>query len=210
MARYRGAVCKLCRREGEKLFLKGDRCLTAKCAIEKKGYAPGQHGKLRRVRKLSDYGVQLREKQKIKRYYGLLELQFRNTFEKANRKEGITGENMIKMLESRLDNVVYRLGFAPSRNAARQLVRHRHFKVNDRVVDIPSYQLKPGDVIQVREKSRKLDIIHNSMRKIKEGSQLPWLSLNKADLKGEYLEVPNRADIPVRFNESLVVELYSK
>jgi small subunit ribosomal protein S4 len=210
MARYRDAVCKLCRREGEKLFLKGARCQTAKCAFEKKGYPPGQHGKTRRLGKFSDYGLQLREKQKIKRYYGLLESQFRGIFEKASSRKGITSENLLKMLESRLDNIVFRLGLAPSRSAARQLVCHRHFTVNDRLVDIPSFQLKPGDVVQVREKSRKLDIVHSSMRRIKEGKQLPWLSLDKASLKGTFLEVPNRADIPVKFNENLVVELYSK
>ena len=209
MARYRAAVCKLCRREGEKLFIKGERCLSAKCAIEKKAYPPGQHGKTRRA-KVSDYGLQLREKQKIKRYYGLLESQFRTVFEKANRKKGITSENMLKMLESRLDNVVFRLGLAPARSAARQLIGHRHFTVNGKLVDIPSYQVKPNDVIQVRERSRKMEVIHDSMKRIKDSNQLPWLSLDKANLKGTYLEVPSRADIPVTFNENLVVELYSK
>lgn len=209
MARYRGAVCKICRREADKLFLKGERCLSSRCAIEKRSYPPGQHGKSRRL-KLSEYGLQLREKQKIKRYYGLLESQFRLFFEKANRKKGITGENLLKMLESCLDNVIFRLGLAPSRNTARQLVRHRHFLVNGKLVDIPSYQLKPGDIVQVRDKSRKLEMIHASMRRIKESQQLPWLKLEKATLKGTYLEVPNRADIPVTFNENLVVELYSK
>lgn len=209
MARYRAAVCKLCRREGEKLFLKGDRCQTAKCAIEKKNYPPGQHGKSRRI-KISDYGTQLREKQKIKRYYGLLEAQFRDTFEKASRKKGITSENLLKILECRFDNVVFRMGLAPARSTARQMVRHRHFTVNDKLVDIPSYQVKPGDVIQVREKSRKMEVIHNSMKRIKEGKQLPWLELDKANMKGTLVEVPGRADIPVTFNENLVVELYSK
>jgi small subunit ribosomal protein S4 len=210
MARYRAAVCKLCRREGEKLFLKGSRCQTAKCAFEKKGYPPGQHGKGRRIKKLSDYGLQLREKQKIKRYYGLLESQFRGVFERANRKKGITSENLLKMLETRLDNVVFRLGLAPSRVTARQFVRHRHFEVNGKLVDIPSYQLKPGDIISVREKSRKMEMIHASMRRIKEGKQLSWLSLDKAGMQGSLLEIPNRVDIPVTFNENLVVELYSK
>ncbi|MBN2414216.1 30S ribosomal protein S4 [bacterium] len=210
MARYREAVCKLCRREGEKLFLKGERCQTAKCAFERKGYPPGQHGKNRRIRKSTDYGVQLREKQRIKRYYGLLESQFRGVFERANKKKGITSENMLKMLETRLDNIVYRLGMAPSRNAARQLVRHRHFEVNGRVVDIPSYQVKAGDVVSVREKSRKLDMIHESIKRMKEGKQLSWLSLDKAKLEGSLLEIPERVDIPVKFNENLVVELYSK
>jgi len=209
MARYRAAVCKLCRREGEKLFLKGDRCQTAKCAIEKKNYPPGQHGKTRRI-KISDYGTQLREKQKIKRYYGLLETQFRDTFEKASRKKGITSENLLKLLECRFDNVVFRMGLAPSRSTARQMVRHRHFMVNNKFVDIPSYQVKPGDVVQVREKSRKMEVIHNSMKRIKEGKQLPWLELDKANMKGTLIEVPGRADIPVTFNENLVVELYSK
>ncbi len=210
MARYRDAVCKLCRREGEKLFLKGERCQTVKCALEKKGYPPGQHGKGRKLGKFSDYGVQMREKQKIKRYYGLLEAQFRETFDKANQKKGITGENLLKSLESRLDNIVFRLGFAPSRASARQLIKHRHFMVNNRVVDIPSYLVKQKDVIQVREKSRKLELIHSSMRRIKEGKQLSWLSLDKANLQGTVLEIPGRADIPVTFNENLVVELFSK
>lgn len=209
MARYREAVCKLCRREGEKLFLKGERCLSSKCAIEKKAYPPGQHGKSRRI-KMSDYGLQLREKQKIKRYYGLLESQFRTVYEKANRKKGITGDNMLIMLESRLDTVVFRLGFATSRVTARQLVRHRHFLVNGKSVDIPSYQVKPGDVIQVQEPSRKMQVFHDSMKRIKDSQQYSWLELDKAGLKGTYLEVPGRADIPVLFNENLVVELYSK
>lgn len=209
MARYRGSVCKICRREGEKLMMKGSRCLSAKCAVEKKAYPPGQHGKTRR-QKLSEYGVQLREKQKIKRYYGLLESQFHDTFKKASRKKGITSDILLKMLESRLDNVVYRLGFAPSRITARQLVRHRHFLINSRIIDIPSYQLKPGDVIQVKEKSRKMALIHEAMQKIKEGKQMPWLQLDKAGMRGTYVEVPNRADMPVTFNEHLVVELYSK
>lgn len=210
MARYREAVCKLCRREGEKLFLKGERCQTAKCAFERKGYPPGQHGKNRRIRKATDYGVQLREKQRIKRYYGLLESQFRGVFERANRGKGITSENMLKMLETRLDNIVYRLGMAPSRNSARQLVRHRHFEVNGKVVDIPSYQVKAGDVVSVREKSRKMDTIHESIKRMKEGKQLSWLNLDKAKLEGSLLEIPERVDIPVKFNENLVVELYSK
>lgn len=210
MARYRDAVCKLCRREGEKLFLKGERCDSSKCAMEKRAYPPGQHGKMRRIKKLSDYGIQLREKQKIKRYYGLLESQFRNVFFRANRKKGITSDIMLKMLESRLDNVVFRMGFAASRAAARQMIRHRHFLVNDQLVDIPSYQLKPNDVIKVREKSRKLDAIHSSIKRIKEGSQYPWLQLDKANLQGVFLEEPNINDIPVTFNANLVVELYSK
>jgi small subunit ribosomal protein S4 len=199
----------LCRREGEKLMLKGSRCLSAKCAVEKKAYPPGQHGKTRR-QKLSEYGVQLREKQKIKRYYGLLESQFHETFLKASRRKGITSEILLKMLETRLDNVVYRLGFATSRATARQLVRHRHLLVNGRTVDIPSFPLQAGDVVQVHEKSRKMALIHDAMQKVKEGKEMSWLALDKASMRGTLLEVPNRSEMPVTFNEHLVVELYSK
>lgn len=209
MGRYRGPDCKLCRREGGKLFLKGTRCLTSKCSFERKGYFPGQHGQLRR-RRLSDYGVQLREKQKIKRIYGVHEGQFKNYFEKAERQRGITGDNLIKLLERRLDNVVFRMGFAPSRSTARQLVRHRHFLINSRVVNIPSYLLKPGDLIQVREKSKKLEIIHASMRRVKGDKEYPWLSLDKAKMMGKFLEIPERDQIPLNVNEQLVIELYSK
>jgi small subunit ribosomal protein S4 len=209
MARYTEANCKLCRREGQKLFLKGAKCFSPKCAFEKRGYAPGQHGRTRRF-KQSEYGVQLREKQKVRRVYGVLERQFRRYFQTADRKKGITGENLLQLLETRLDNVVFRLGFAPSRNSARQLVRHCHFMVNGNVVDIPSCQVKVGDEIKVREKSKKLDVIHSSLRRVKEGRLLPWISLDKATLSGKLLEVPNRADIPVTVNESLIVELYSK
>lgn len=209
MARYIGPVCKLCRREERKLFLKGAKCTSAKCPIEKRNFAPGQHGRNRRA-KVSEYGTQLREKQKMRRIYGLLERQFENTYNKAQRIKGVTGENLLKLLERRLDNIVYRLGFAPSRNAARQLVRHRHFTVNNRLVDIPSYLVKAGDVIQVREKSRKLEVIHGAMRKIREGKLFPWLDLNKASMAGTVLEIPGRADIPTEINEGLIVELYSK
>jgi len=209
MARYTEANCKICRREGQKLFLKGAKCFSPKCAFEKRGYAPGQHGRTRRF-KQSEYGVQLREKQKVRRLYGVLERQFRRYFSTADRKKGITGENLLQLLETRLDNVVYRMGFAPSRNAARQLVRHRHFTINGSVVDIPSCQVKIGDEIKVRDKSKKLDVIHSSLRRVKEGRLLPWISLDKATLSGKLLEVPNRADIPVTVNEGLIVELYSK
>ncbi len=209
MARYTGPVCKLCRREGEKLFLKGSRCLSAKCSFEKRSYAPGQHGINQRV-KLSEYGIQLREKQKVKRIYGVLESQFKNYYVKATRQKGVSGENLLKILESRLDNVVYRLGFAPSRKAARQLVLHRHFLVNGRLTNIPSYLLKPGDVIEVREKSRKLNVIHESMKRVKDDTMLPWLKLDKAKMRGEFLDVPNREDIPVQVQENLIIELYSK
>lgn len=209
MARYIGPVCKLCRREEKKLFLKGAKCTSPKCPIEKRNFPPGQHGRNRRF-KVSEYGTQLREKQKMRRIYGLLERQFENTYSKAQRIKGVTGENLLKLLERRLDNIVYRLGFAPSRNAARQLVRHRHFTVNNRLVDIPSYLVKTGDVIQVREKSRKLEIIHGAMRKIREGKLFPWLDLNKASMAGTVLDIPGRADIPTEVNEALIVELYSK
>jgi len=209
MARYRDAVCKVCRREGEKLFLKGQRCNTNKCAVERHAYAPGQHGRSRRF-KVSDYGIQLREKQKIKEIYGLLERQFRRYFKSADIEKGITGANLIKMLERRLDNVIYRMGFASSRAAARQLVRHRHFTVNDRIVDIPSFLVRPGDKIRVRDKSRKLDAIHSSMRRIKEAQPFPWLELDKANMVGIFLHIPERENIPVNVQEQLVVELYSR
>ena len=208
MARYREANCKLCRREGEKLFLKGSRCLTEKCAFERRGYAPGQHGQRLR-RKVSPYGLQLREKQKVRRIYGLLEQQFHNYFVKADRKKGITGENLLQMLECRLDNIVYRLGFAPSRKSARQLVRHRHFLVNDRIVDIPSCQIKVGDVVRVKDKSKSMDVIHIALKESR-GEEIPWLRLNKASLEGELLEIPKRDEIPTPAQEQLIVELYSK
>ncbi len=209
MARYKESVCKLCRREGEKLFLKGERCYSEKCAFDRRGYAPGQHGQNPRRRKGSEYGLQLREKQKVRRIYGILEQQFRNYFKKAERKKGVTGENLLAMLECRLDNLVYRLGFAPSRNAARQLVRHGHFMVNQKKTNIPSYQVEPGDIISVREKSRNLDIIHSALKEAR-GADLPYLRLDKAKLLGELLELPKRTDIPVLAQEQLVVELYSK
>ena len=209
MARYIGPNCKLCRREGEKLFLKGDKCISGKCSFEKRSFAPGQHGKNKRF-KVSEYGIQLREKQKARQMYGIFEKQFRNYFEKAEKESGITGENLLKMLERRLDNVTFRLGFAPSRKSARQLIRHRHFTVNDKIVDIPSYLVKKGDIIKVREKSKKLELIHNSMRKVKEGKQFSWLSLNKANMVGEFIDIPERSDIPVPINEKFIVELYSK
>jgi len=209
MARYIGPVCKLCRREEQKLFLKGAKCSTPKCPIEKKSYPPGQHGTRRRF-KQSEYGVQLREKQKVRRMYGLLEKQFRNYFEKADKQKGVTSEVLLQFLERRLDNVIYRLGFAPSRGAARQLVLHRHFMVNGQMVNIPSYTLKAGDVISVKDKSKKLDIIHDSMKKIREGRLMSWLDLDKAGMKGTLMSIPSRADMPLEVNESLIVELYSK
>lgn len=208
MARYTDSVCKLCRRERQKLFLKGQKCFTDKCLIEQRNYPPGQHGVSRRA-KISEYGVQLREKQKIKRIYGLLETQFRNYFEKATKQKGKTGENLIKLLERRLDNVVYRIGFASSRKQARQLIKHRHFLVNNQLVDIPSYLLNPGDVIQVKEKSKKLDAIHNSLKRVKDNTY-NWITVDKASLSGIFVQIPERVDVPLNANEQLVVELYSK
>jgi small subunit ribosomal protein S4 len=208
MARYTDSVCKLCRRERQKLFLKGQKCFTEKCPIEQRNYPPGQHGLSRRS-KVSEYGVQLREKQKIKRSYGLLETQFRNYFEKATSQKGRTGENLIKLLERRLDTVVFRLGFASSRKQARQLITHRHIIVNNILVDIPAYLLKAGDVIQVKEKSKKLDAIHNSLKRVKDNTY-GWLTVDKATLSGTFVQIPERADVPLNANEQLVVELYSK
>lgn len=208
MARYTDAVCKLCRREKQKLFLKGQKCYTEKCPIENKNYPPGQHGLNRRT-KISEYGVQLREKQKIKRSYGLLETQFENYFEKANKQKGITGDNLIKLLERRFDNVIYRLGFASSRKQARQLIKHGHFEVNDRLVDIPSFLLTTGDIVKVRDKSKKLDAIHDSLKRVKDNTYA-WLTVDKASLSGTFLQVPERAEVPLNANEQLVVELYSK
>ncbi len=208
MARYIGPSCKLCRRERQKLFLKGTKCYTEKCPLEKRNYAPGQHGLTRRA-KFSEYGVQLREKQKVKRIYGLQETQFRIYFDRAMRQKGVTGANLIKLLERRLDNVVYRLGFAPSRKAARQLILHRHFTVNNRIVNVPSYLLSPGDVVAVREKSKKLDVIHNSLRRTKD-NVYSWLSIDKATLSGTFMNIPEREEIPLNANEQLIVELYSK
>lgn len=208
MARYTGSVCKLCRREKTKLFLKGQKCLSDKCPLESRNYPPGQHGMSRKA-KISEYGVQLREKQKIKRTYGVLETQFRGYFDKASRQKGRTGENLIKLLERRLDNVVYRLGFAPSRKSARQLVRHRHVIVNNILVDIPSYIVGAGDVIKIKDKSKKLEIIHESLKRRNE-QQFSWLTIDKAALSGTFVQVPERVDIPLAANEQLVVELYSK
>jgi small subunit ribosomal protein S4 len=209
MARYKDANCKLCRREAQKLFLKGARCYSDKCAFEKRPYGPGQHGQNFR-RKVSEYGLQLREKQKVRRIYGILEKQFRNYFKKAEKAKGITGENLLALLECRLDNIVYRIGFAPSRKAARQLVLHKHFSVNGRTVNIPSYQLKPNDIVGVRQKSEKLEIIHEALKASGRGTDIAWLRIDKAKLEGELLEVPRREDIPAAVQEQLIVELYSK
>ena len=208
MARYTDPVCRLCRREGMKLFLKGDRCFKDKCAIERRNYAPGQHG--RRRSKVLGYGIQLREKQKVKRIYGLLEKQFRLYFQRANAQKGVTGEMLLRQLELRLDNVVYSLGFASSRAQARQLVRHGHIEVNGRKNNIPSYQVRKGDVIQVREKSRKNDQIRQAVETAS-GRGIPaWLQLNPEQFLGTVVDVPKREDIRLPIQEQLIVELYSK
>jgi small subunit ribosomal protein S4 len=206
-----GPKCKLCRREGMKLMLKGDRCFLDKCALERRSYAPGQHGAFMRRKKIgSGYAEQLREKQKTKRIYNMQEKQFLNTFKKASRKGGVTGENFLQMLELRLDNTVYRMGFAPSRNAAKQLVTHHHFLVNDRKTNIPSYILKEGDIVQVTEKSKKLDIIHASLKSSKRGTGVDWVKVDKVKLTGTVVALPVRDQIPTPINEQLIVELYSK
>lgn len=208
MARYTEAVCRLCRREGQKLFLKGDRCYTGKCAVDRRPYAPGQHGQSRK--KVSEYGIQLREKQKARRYYGVLESQFEKYFEMAEKKAGITGDNLLSILESRLDNVVYRLGFGMSRPEARQLVRHGHFTVNGKKVDIPSYLVSPGDVISVKEGSRgktKLKAILEAT----EGKVIPkWLDLDRNTLEAKVVTLAAREDIDLPLEEHLIVEYYSK
>ncbi|MSP65056.1 MAG: 30S ribosomal protein S4 [Ignavibacteria bacterium] len=209
MARYIDASCKLCRRERQKLFLKGSKCYSEKCPVEKRNYPPGQSAKARR-QKLSEYGLQLREKQKIRRSYGLQEAQFRNYFEKALRQTGRTGEILVKTLERRFDNVVYRMGLAPSRKSARILITHGHFLINNKSVNIPSYLMFVGDIIKVQSKSKKLEVIHGSMKRMKDTLMLPWLSLDKANMEGVFLNVPERVDIPLLANEQLVVELYSK
>jgi small subunit ribosomal protein S4 len=209
MARYIGPVCRLCRREGIKLFLKGERCYTEKCAIEKRNFVPGQHGKARKA-KLAGYGLQLREKQRVKRIYGVLENQFRRYFEAAARQRGITGELLLQMLECRLDNVVYRLGYSTSRAQARQLVRHGHFSVNGRKVDIPSYRVKEGDMVAVRERSKQSTAVAHAMDEVK-GRGIPeWLELRAEQMAGRVVSLPTRAQINLPVQEQLIVELYSK
>lgn len=208
MARYRESACRLCRREGLKLFLKGDRCYSEKCAFERRGYAPGEHGQMRK--KHSDYGVQLRAKQKLKRMYGLLEKQFRGYFEKADRQKGITGTNLLLFLERRLDNMVFRMGFANSRTEARQLVRHNHFMVSGKPVNIPSYLVKVGDEIQVREGSRKVERILDAMESVARRGVPQWLELDKDNYKGILKVLPTREELTMPVQEQLVVELYSK
>lgn len=208
MARYLGSVCRLCRRENQKLFLKGDRCNTDKCAFERRGYPPGQHGQGRI--KFSEYGLQLREKQKIKRIYGLVEKQFRNLFDSAERAKGITGTNLLTMLERRLDNVAYRSGFANSRAEARQLIRHGHFSVNGRRVNIPSFLLNKDDLIEVREKSRGVTRIAGALEAVKRREIPQWIELDSSGMKSRVRDLPARDDITAPMEERMVVELYSK
>jgi small subunit ribosomal protein S4 len=208
LARYLDASCRLCRREGMQLFLKGDRCYTDKCAIERRHYPPGQHGQRRS--KLSDYGSQLREKQKVKRIYGVLEKQFRGYFEKAERQKGVTGTNLLVLLERRLDNIVYRLGFANSRAQARQLVRHNLIMVNDAKVNLPSYLIKTGDVIQATEKGRKLPMVLDAMEAVARRGTPAWLEFNKDEAKGKVIMFPEREEVTMPIQEHLIVELYSK
>ena len=209
MARYTGAVCRMCRREGQKLFLKGDRCYTEKCALERRAYAPGQHGNARN-KKLSEYGLQLREKQKAKRYYGVQESQFEGYFEMASKRTGMTGENLLSILECRMDNVVYRLGFAMSRAEARQLVRHGHFTVNGAKVNIPSYLIKVGDVIELKEGSRSLDKFKGSLEANASRPIPKWLDFDQNNKVAKVVAAPAREDVDLPIQEHLIVELYSK
>jgi small subunit ribosomal protein S4 len=211
LARYIGPVCRLCRREGMKLFLKGERCHTEKCAIEKRNFIPGQHGKSKRVRKVVGYGLQLREKQKVRRIYGLLETQFRNNFEKASKTRGITGETMLATLERRLDNVIYRMGFGTSRSQSRQVVRHGHIQVNGRKVNIPSFLVKPGDVVEVRESSRQNPTILAARDATAHAPAPSWLDVDREGLKAKVIGQPRRDELTqIQINEQLIVELYSK
>ncbi|HKJ26056.1 MAG TPA: 30S ribosomal protein S4 [Anaerolineales bacterium] len=212
MARYTGPVCKLCRREGEKLFLKGERCYSPKCAIEKRAYPPGQHGRMAQWARsrTSDYGMQLRAKQKARRVYGVLERQFRRYYRQAIKARGLTGLTLLRILESRLDNVIYRLGFASSRAQARQMVAHGHFMVNGRRTDVPSMQIKPGDLIQVREGSRKKTLIQDLMAMAEERTAPEWVTRNIKDMSGGISRLPERAEIDANLNEQLIVEYYSR
>jgi len=210
VARYTGPSCRQCRREGTKLFLKGTKCFTEKCPVERRPYAPGQHGQnTARRRKSSEYSKQLREKQKIKRIYGVSERQFRNTFERVATLPGITGHNLLAALESRLDNVVYRMGFAASRKAARQLIRHRHVEINQKTVDVPSYLVDPGEEVRVRMKSREMVAIMAAMDQATRGAPLSWIAVDRDTFSGRMLERPQRTSIPIAAQEQLVVELYS-
>ncbi len=208
MARYTGPKCRICRREGGKLFLKGDRCYTDKCAFERRAYAPGDHGKARK--KPSDYALQLREKQKVRKMYGILEGQFRRYFEEADRRKGVTGTNLLTLLETRIDNVAYKLGFANSRSQARQMVRHGIFLLNGRRVSVPSIQMKPGDVIEVRDRTKKNLVIHESLEVVARRGVPAWLEIDAPALKGSVKAFPTREDITFPMTEQLIVELYSK
>jgi len=211
VARHTGPSCRLCRREGVKLFLKGTRCLTEKCAVDKRAYAPGQHGQSQgRRRKASQYSRQLREKQKVKRIYGLTEGQFKTTFQRVEREEGKTGHNLLIALESRLDNVVYRMGFAPSRKAARQLVRHGHVEVTARCVNVPSYQVRPGEEVRIAKGSRELDVVAASLELASKGQPVSWIAVDRDAKVGRVTERPTRDAIPIAAEEQLIVELYSK
>jgi small subunit ribosomal protein S4 len=209
MARYRDPVCKLCRRETVKLFLKGDKCFTEKCPVERRAFPPGEHGQGRRS-KLSEYGMQLREKQKLRRVYGVLERQFRVYFKRATRQKGITGEVLLQLLERRLDNAMYRVGFAPSRPAARQLVRHGHVRVNGRKVNIPSFRLRPGDVFSIKEKSGELPVVVEALKGAELRPKVSYMDADRNKLVATFLHLPSRADIPMPIEEQLIVELYSK
>jgi len=208
LARYNGPVCRLCRREGEKLFLKGERCYKDKCSVERRSYAPGQHGQRRG--KISDYGLQLREKQKVRRIYGVQEKPFRTCFKRADREKGITGENLLRGLESRLDNVVYRCCFADSRAEARHFVRHGHFQVNGKKVSIPSYQVRPGDEITLRPKSRNMERVKTCFSAVDRRQVPSWLEVDKKEMKGVIKSLPTREEIALPVQEQLIVELYSK
>ncbi len=208
MSRYRGSVCRQCRRENMKLFLKGDRCFSDKCSFDRRGYPPGEHGQKRG--KQSDYGMQLREKQKVRRIYGISEKQFRIFFREADRRKGITGTNLLSLLETRLDNTVFRMGFVNSRNQGRHFVRHNHFVVNGKKVNIPSYQVKKGDVIELREKSRNIQAISESLDAIVRRGIPQWLEIEKDKFKGQVVGIPVREDITLPIQEQLIVELYSK
>ncbi len=209
--RYTGPSCRQCRREGTKLFLKGTKCFTEKCPVERRPYAPGQHGQsTARRKKMSEYAKQLREKQKIKRIYGISEKQFRNTFERVSTLPGVTGHNLLAALESRLDNIVYRMGFASSRKAARQLIRHRHVEVNGKSVDIPSFVVQPGQEIRVRQQSRELVLVKEALEVAARGASPAWIAVDKDTCSGRMLERPQRQSIPIAAQEQLVVELYSK
>jgi small subunit ribosomal protein S4 len=208
MARYTDAVCRQCRREGQKLFLKGDRCYSGKCGVTRRAYAPGQHGQSRK--KPSEYGIQLREKQKARRFYGVLESQFEKYFDMANKQKGITGENLLRILESRLDNVVYRLGFAMSRREARQMVTHRHFNVNGRCVNIPSYLLKAGDVVEMRPNSKQKERFKHTLEGNATRPMPRWLDLDRDAFSAKIVALPTREEIDLPIEEHLIVELYSK